>query len=73
MTNRTGNPAPMRVRRSLTIVGAAIVVLGLGACREGEQNRPLAYEKGVYQGSADTALSEDQVRELRYRGNQQKY
>jgi hypothetical protein len=57
----------------LAIIGATILTLGLGACREGEQNRPLTYEKGVYQGSQEAPLSDAQLRELQHRGNEQKF
>lgn len=73
MTNRTDKPALRAVRRGVTIVGAAVLVLGLGACRESEQGRPLSLQKGVYQGQKDTPLNEAQLRELQHRGNQQKY
>ena len=59
--------------------GRAILVLGLmsslavGACREEEQDRILIQQKGVYQGQTDTPLTEEQLRELRFRTNQQNF
>ncbi|MDP2621551.1 MAG: hypothetical protein Q8P46_15505, partial [Hyphomicrobiales bacterium] len=61
------------VWHGLAIIGATILALGLGACREGEQGRPLTYQKGVYQGPQDTPLSDAQLEELRHRGSAQKY
>lgn len=73
MTNRTDEPAAGPAWRGLAIVGATILALGLGACRESEQGRPLAYEKGVYLGPQEAPLSEAQLRELQRRGNQQQF
>jgi len=50
-----------------------IAALSVGACREEEQGRILIQQKGVYQGQPDTALSEAQLRELRFRANQQNF
>jgi len=49
------------------------LALGLGACRENEQNRPLHLEKGTYSGQPDTELTEDQRRALQQRGQLQKF
>jgi hypothetical protein len=57
----------------LAVVGATILALGLGACRESELGRPVAYQKGVYQGPQEAPLSDAQLRELQHRGNQQNY
>jgi|Tabmets5t2r1_1033131.scaffolds.fasta_scaffold233329_1 hypothetical protein len=53
----------------------AIAAIGLVAqgCREDEQNRPLLYDKGTYQGQPDPALSEQQVDALRQRAAEQKF
>lgn len=73
MTFSTGILKGRPVRSGLAIVGATIVALALGACRESEQDRPLMYQKGVYQGQEDQPLSDAQLDELRHRANQQKY
>ena len=59
--------------------GRMVLALGLmlslavGACREEEQDRILIQQKGVYQGQADSPLSEEQLRELRFRASQQNF
>ncbi len=58
-----------RLALSLT----ALSILVLGACREEEQDRILMQQKGVYQGQADEPLSEEQLRELRFRASQQNF
>jgi hypothetical protein len=73
MMNRTNRPALRSVRCGLAIIGATILALGLGACRQSEQGRPLTYQKGVYQGPVDKPLSDAQLQELRHRGSAQKY
>ncbi len=57
----------------LSLAIGLIAALSVGACREEEQGRILIQEKGVYQGQPDTALSEAQLRELRFRANQQNF
>jgi hypothetical protein len=52
---------------------ATLSTLAVGACREEEQDRILIQQKGVYQGQSDTPLTEEQLRELRFRGNQQNF
>ena len=54
----------------LAITGIALVAQG---CREDEQNRPLTYDKGTYQGQPDEALGEEQVEALRQRSAGQKF
>lgn len=46
---------------------ALAVAVALAGCRADEQDRPVALEKGVYQGQKDTTLTEEQRRELRER------
>jgi hypothetical protein len=50
-----------------------LLVVGLAAsgCRKDEQNRPLTFEKGSYQGKPDQKLTKDQLSELRQRVNDQ--
>ncbi len=47
------------------------VAIGLAACREGEQGRPLSHEPGVYSGKKDEKLTDEQVKELRQRSSYQ--
>jgi hypothetical protein len=42
-------------------------------CREDEQDRPLAYDKGVYRGQPDQTLDDQQVEALRQRTAGQKF
>lgn len=56
------------------LAGAVLLsgVLGLAGCREAEQDRPLDYDPGTYQGQQDQTLSEetlDQLRERARRGH----
>jgi hypothetical protein len=54
---------------ALLALASALVVQG---CREEEQDRPLTYDKGTYQGQADQKLDQQQVEALRQRaGGQQ--
>ena len=73
MANRTDRPGSRPAWRSFSVVGATILALGLGACRESEQDRPLFYEPGVYKGQKDTPLTDAQLRELQHRGTAQKF
>lgn len=62
--------------KATTVAGwLAIAVIALVAqgCREDEQNRPLIYDKGVYQGQPDQALQDQQVEALRQRAANQKF
>lgn len=52
------------------ILGIALVAQG---CREDEQDRPLVYDKGSYQGQPDQALTDEQVERLRQRSAGQKF
>ncbi len=55
------------MRRILILLTAVAMAAALGACREEERNRPLAYEKGKYSGMKNAPLSEDRLRMLRQR------
>ena len=57
----------------LVLAIGLIAALSVGACREEEQDRILIQQKGVYQGPADTPLTEEQLRELRFRASQQNF
>jgi hypothetical protein len=48
----------------LALIGLA---LALGGCREEELGRPLFYDKGKYQGTADEPLPSETVEQLRQR------
>ncbi|NNG04480.1 MAG: hypothetical protein HKM95_10325 [Inquilinus sp.] len=48
-----------------------LAILAATGCREEEQGRVLIQQKGVYQGTPDQTLSEDQIQELRFRARQQ--
>ena len=50
---------------SLALAGA----LALAGCKD--TDRPLSYNKGVYEGKADTKLTPEQVEALRLRGMHQ--
>jgi hypothetical protein len=54
----------------LVIAGLAVLVQG---CREDEQDRPLMYDKGSYQGQPDQGLGEEQVERLRQRSAGQQF
>ncbi len=55
----------------MTLTALLVAGLALGACDQNEQGRILSYEKGTYLGKPDTALTEEQVDELRHRARQQ--
>jgi len=44
-----------------------ITAFNLSACKKEEQGRPLNYNKGVYQGNADSSLTDGTVYQLRKR------
>jgi hypothetical protein len=50
---------------------ASALAVGLAACRETEQGRPLYHEPGVYKGKPDTKLDEQQREVLRQRTRRQ--
>lgn len=54
----------------LAMICIAVAVQG---CREDEQNRALAYDKGVYRGQPDQALDDQQVEALRQRAAGQQF
>jgi hypothetical protein len=63
-------PKVTPIGASFAILGVALVAQG---CREDEQNRPLMYDKGVYQGQQDEALADEEVDRLRQRSTRQKF
>jgi hypothetical protein len=59
-----------RIGHWCAIVGIALTVQ---SCREDEQDRPLTYDKGTYQGHPDEGLTDEQVETLRQRSAGQKF
>jgi hypothetical protein len=61
----------------VTQIGAWFAIVGIAlvaqSCREDEQSRPLTYDKGNYHGTADEALTDEQVGTLRQRSARQKF
>jgi hypothetical protein len=55
----------------LTLAALLVAGLVLAACDQEEQGRILTYEKGNYLGEPDTALTDEQVNELRHRAMRQ--
>ncbi len=54
--------ASFESRRYAFAIGLfGLLAIGLQACREDEQNRPLSFDKGTYIGAPDTALSPEEV------------
>jgi hypothetical protein len=55
----------MRIAKlAFTGLGILVISLGVNGCRQEEQNRPLSYNKGVYQGPKDQALTDSDRRQL---------
>lgn len=59
--------------RRLAAVLGLVALSALAGCREDEQDRPLQYSKGVYQGPADDALPDETLEALRHRARHQSY
>ena len=53
--------------KKLIVLLILFLSLSLQACKKEEQGRPLSYNKGVYQGNADNALSGSEVYQLKKR------
>ena len=60
-------------KRALLSSVAVGLALGVAACRDDEQGRPMVKEKGVYEGPADEALPEDRVQDLKSRASGHKF
>ena len=56
--------------RTIAIVLMAVALIG---CREDEQNRPLSYEPGVYQGGAVPVITDETRVSLRERAQNQAF
>jgi hypothetical protein len=65
---RSGGAVARRAVALLALAGLALIAQG---CREEEQDRPLAFDKGTYQGPADQKLGQEQVEALRQRAASQ--
>ena len=61
----------MFLRKMTVLAFSALLIVGLGGCREEDRNRPLASEKGVYSGSTGTKLTDEQLQMLRQRSRYQ--
>jgi hypothetical protein len=57
----------------LGLATALLVMLAFDGCRKDEQDRPLLYHKGSYQGRTEPSLSDQQVEQLRARAENQKF
>lgn len=55
------------------MVMGLVALAMLAGCREDEQDRPLSYSKGTYQGKPDTALPDETLGALRQRAQIQSY
>lgn len=62
-----------RLLRVATIGALLVTMAAVTGCREEEQNRPLTYKKGTYQGKPDQQLTEAQKQELRSRARSQAF
>ncbi len=62
----------MRPWRAIIILCLSAAALGLGGCRESEQDRVLLFQKGKYLGKPDQSLPSETVDELRLRAQQQR-
>lgn len=49
------------------LLAVLALAAALGGCRADEQNRPLHFDKGKYEGKQDESLSADQLKALRER------
>lgn len=67
------NSRSIKTAGHLFLAGALLALTGLAGCREQDENRPIKLEKGQYEGKKDTELTDGQRRELRFRGERQKF
>lgn len=59
------------IRHVILLLCAAALTMGVGGCRESEQDRVLRFEQGKYLGKPDQQLTPAQVDELRQRARLQ--
>ena len=57
----------------LSVIVGLVALAALAGCRYEEQGRPLAHDKGTYQGRPDPGLTDDVREALRERARQQGY
>lgn len=62
-----------KLLRVATIGVVLVTMAAVTGCREEEQNRPLTFKKGTYQGMPDTELTDAQRQELRSRARSQAF
>lgn len=55
------------------MVAGLAALVALAGCREDEQERPLSYSKGTYQGAPDTGLPDATLEALRQRAAGQSF
>ena len=53
--------------KKLIVLQILFLSLSFQACKKEEQGRPLSYNKGVYEGNADSNLSGSEVYNLKKR------
>lgn len=64
----------MRIMNRIALgLFALVLVLPAAGCREDEQGRPLHFEKGVYGGSEDETLTQQDRDALRERAREQNF
>jgi hypothetical protein len=61
-----------KAKLPLLLGGLLLAGLAISGCRSEEQNRPLTFEKGTYEGQQDQKLTDEQLSELRQRANAQR-
>jgi hypothetical protein len=66
----TGRRRAGHAVRTLAILALTSLAILAQGCREEEQDRPLLYHKGTYQGQLDQGLDQDQVEALRQRAGE---
>jgi len=67
----TASGKTFRSRRILALL--ALPLLALAGCWDEEAERPLHFQKGVYDGPPDQGLSEETLQALRQRGHEQQF
>jgi len=55
------------------MVAGLVALAALGGCRDSEQERPLSYSKGTYQGAPDAGLPDATLEALRQRAAGQSF